>query len=420
MIGRVLAAPAAARTWREAAFLPAGLVAATPGFALVLLAAVAVPLSVLTIGLPLLVVVLFLSRAWCGVHRWLFRVLLGRTWVAPAPAGGTGLLGRARARLGDPAAWRSLAYSGIKLPLAAVSTYLAALLLAGGVVALTCPVWSRYSPTGWGLLDTGSWTSSWLVALPGLAGVLLFPWVVRGAVALDGLLASALLGAGGRDRRIGHLERGRADLAAEAAATLRRVERDLHDGAQAHLVAVGMTLSRIRERVDRLPPGDRPADLAEVAALTDAARATVASALTELRDVVRSIHPPALDAGLDTALQTLAARSPVPVDLRADTGRRASEPVETAAYFCVAELLANAARHADARRVGVAADDRDGVLTLRVTDDGRGGAVLRPGSGLAGLHRRVTALDGTLHLDSPAGGPTTVTVTLPTGREALP
>ena len=192
----------------------------------------------------------------------------------------------------------------------------------------------------------------------------------------------------------------------DAAALLRRVERDLHDGTQARLVALGVALSRIEHRAG----DDSLRDLAKEA------RGTVTDALAELRDIVRGLHPPALDDGLAVALASLAGRSAVPVDVTVELAGRPPDATASAVYFTVAELLTNVAKHAGATRTRVDLREDRGRLRLVVSDDGRGGARPDPsGTGLAGLARRAAALDGSLSIDSPAGGPTVVTVTLATG-----
>lgn len=214
----------------------------------------------------------------------------------------------------------------------------------------------------------------------------------------------ALLEPGPERARIAALEASRAALRADAAALLRRVERDLHDGPQARLVALGVTLSRIERRAGE----------PELRTMVAQARGAVVEALSELRDIVRGIHPPALDAGLSTAIETLAARSAVPVVVHVDLPRRPPPETESALYFSAAELLTNVAKHAAASRVRLDLRALGGMLRLTVTDDGDGGA--RPGgkgTGLAGLVRRAESLDGALWVDSPSGGPTTITVELP-------
>ncbi|MFF4649375.1 sensor histidine kinase [Streptomyces sp. NPDC001380] len=206
--------------------------------------------------------------------------------------------------------------------------------------------------------------------------------------------------------RVQHLTASRADAVGDQAAELRRIERDLHDGAQARLVAIGMTLGTIEHLMDTDAPAAR-------ALLADARQASH-KALQELRDLVRGIHPPVLaERGLADAVRALALDSPLPVEVCADLPERPPAPVEAAAYFCVCELLANAAKHSGARQVWVDLLHRAGSLRITVTDDGRGGADPARGSGLRGIGRRLGTFDGVLALSSPPGGPTTVTMELP-------
>ncbi|MGH8981513.1 MAG: sensor histidine kinase, partial [Acidimicrobiales bacterium] len=203
-----------------------------------------------------------------------------------------------------------------------------------------------------------------------------------------------------------------------AAARLRRIEQDLHDGAQAQMVAVVMRLGLAREHLGRAVAtcertnGDRALELRALE-LVDAAHRGAMEAITELRDLARGIHPAALREGLDAALRGLAARSDVPVELVVDLPERPSASIETIAYFCAAELLTNVAKHTTARHVRLDARHRSGHVTLRVSDDGTGGAHVEAGGGLDGLAARVKTVDGTLQIDSPPGGPTVVTVALP-------
>ena len=262
---------------------------------------------------------------------------------------------------------------------------------------------------GWvvGDFHFDTWQRSLLVALAGAVLLLLAPPAVRLAARLDVAALRALLGPRPRDARIRDLEESRSYAVEDAAATLRRIERDLHDGAQVQLISLTMTLAALKETL----PADAPGATRD---LVDAAHTGARAAVSDLRELVRGIHPAVLDKGLDAALATLAARSPVPAELDTDLPQRPSAAIESIAYFCVSELLANATRHTAARHVTVAATEPgDGTVRLAVTDDGDGGARLRPGGGLAGLAERVRTVDGDIHLEGPAGGPTTVTVTLP-------
>jgi signal transduction histidine kinase len=392
-----------ARTWREFGYVVTGVIVAVPTFVLAVLGLVSSALSVLTIGLPLLLAVLALARFTGRYFRGPARLWLGWDWPAPAPLGARGPLRRVRAVLGDPAGWRALAYCFAKFPINLVAAYGAVIAVVVVPIGLTAPLWQRASPTLWGLWEAHTWGRAWWLFLQAVAVLLVLPWFLRLLVALDRLLVHALLAPSRESRRIAELEAGRAALQQDAAALLRRVERDLHDGTQARLVSLGVALSRIEHRTTD------PALLELIAG----ARGTVTDALTELRDIVRGMHPPALDDGLAVALSTLAARSAVPAEVTVTLTARPPDATASALYFAVAELLTNVARHASATRVRINLHTADNHLKLAVTDNGHGGAAQGAGTGLAGLARRAAALDGTLAVDSPHGGPTTVTMTLP-------
>jgi signal transduction histidine kinase len=229
-------------------------------------------------------------------------------------------------------------------------------------------------------------------------------WPALGLALLAGLSAAGLYGQ--REHRIRRLEETRAGAVDVQESELRRIERDLHDGAQARLVALGMSLGRAEQALDEDPDAVRRL-LAE-------ARQGAGEALADLRDLARGIRPPILtDRGLEPAISALTSRTPLPVTLSVDLDpARYESAVETAAYFTVAEALANAIKHAEAERIQIQLASRDGLLLVEVADDGKGGAD-PSGPGLVGLRQRAEALDGTLRVQSPAGGPTTVTVELP-------
>jgi signal transduction histidine kinase len=198
----------------------------------------------------------------------------------------------------------------------------------------------------------------------------------------------------------------RAETVDTQAGELRRIERDLHDGAQARLVSLGMSLGLAEQLLH-----DDPQAVHE---LLVEARESTASALTELRDLVRGIHPPILaDRGLDGALKALALVNPIPTTVETRLPGRLPAPVESAAYFAVTEVLSNAIKHANAEHIGIVVEFVAGELTMRVFDDGRGGASIDSGTGLRGIARRLAAFDGTLAVDSPPGGPTEIRMSLP-------
>jgi len=408
-VAAILTAPVAARTWRSLGYTLLSLLVAVPAFVLAVLGLAAAALSVVFVGLPLLAAVLAGARVSVRSFRWPARTLLGWTWADPAPLAGRGPGRKAVAVLADGRAWRALAYSFLRLPLAAATAYVTIAALGIGLVSLTCPLWSAV----WMWAELKSWWDSWTVATGGALVLLVFPWLLWLLVRLDRLLVDALLTPGPAARRIARLESSRATLTADAATTLRRLERDLHDGTQARLVSLGVALSRIERRLDRLS-----GDTSEIRDLVGTARASVTEGLAELRDIVRGIHPPALDDGLATALSTLASRSGIPVDVDVSLRTPPTDAAASTVYFAAAELLTNAARHAAAHRVSLRLVEEAGSLRLIVTDDGRGGAAAAAtadGTGLSGLAHRAEALDGRLEVHSPPGGPTTVTMTLPGG-----
>ena len=400
-----------ARPWRELAYLVAGVFVGLPTFVLAVVGIVTAVASVLTIGLPLLVGVLALARLTPRYFRGPARTLLGWDWADPPPLPASTFWRRVRALPSDSTAWRALAYCLARWPLMVAGAYPGLLGVVLGPVAVLYPLWWPLLPDGFQAFSEDTWAGTWWIALQGLALLLVLPWWLRLVVLFDRFLARALLHPSRSQQRIAELEAGRAALRSDAAALLRRVERDLHDGTQARLVALGLTLSRIESRST-----DEP-----VRVLAADARVTITEALAELRDIVRGMHPPALDDGLDVALSTLAARSAVPAEVTVSLATRPPDATASALYFAVAELLTNVARHSGASRVRIDLHTNESGLRLTVTDNGRGGACLRaPGSspprsgtGLAGLARRAAALDGSLTVDSPAGGPTVVTMILP-------
>ena len=259
-------------------------------------------------------------------------------------------------------------------------------------------------------------------AAAGLGGVTLTAWVLGDSVAYRyrrvyyaSLEERAARAEAERDaqariaaaaERARELQDTRARAVDESAARLRRIERDLHDGAQVRLAALAMTLGEIKENLEQA--GDD-----RTLALAGAAHQNAKDTLAELRDLARGIHPPVLDRGLGPALGILAGTSAIPVALTVAVTERPSPAIEAMAYFCTAELLANVTKHSGARHVTISVAEPGSGLTLTVTDDGDGGARLVPGGGLAGLLERVQTVDGRLEVDSPPGGPTIVTIELP-------
>jgi signal transduction histidine kinase len=360
-----------------------------------------------------------LARGLGAVHRFLAARLLGQRIGAPPPV----RPGRIFGWLRDGAGWRAVAYLIVKPPVAIFEGY-AVFCWSVGLVDMTYPFWWRlfrnHPPqvhldpvpvlTPFGSFRVATFPGAFAAFGAGLAMLLAAGWIARAATRLDLALMRGLLGPGRLAQRVRDLEHSRALAVDDSAALLRRVERDLHDGAQVRLAALAMNLGRAREELGEA--GDPP-DLAHARELVRSAHRNAKDALVELRDLARGIHPPVLDNGLADALASLAAGSAVPVRLDTDIPVRPTPAIETIAYFCAAELLANAAKHSRANRIGVRVLGRGGALVLHVDDDGIGGADPVRGSGLSGLAHRVSTVDGRLDIASPVGGPTRIAVELP-------
>jgi signal transduction histidine kinase len=315
--------------------------------------------------------------------------------------------------LTDPATWRDLAWL---IPGAVVGLGLGVLSLAiplygvEGIVLLPLWIWLGTGSYGYGAIWPIESIGDGFLSLPQgalilLLGLALAPWLRR----VDARFAALFLAptrAAELRLRVTHLTETRADTVDAQAAELRRIERDLHDGAQARLVSLGMTIGLAEELVERDPAAARKL-LAE-------ARDTSGAALVELRHLVRGIHPPVLaERGLDGAVRALAMSLPIPVAVDGSLPGRPETPVESAAYFAVAEALTNVVRHSAARSAWVSLGHDGRALFLMVGDDGVGGADPGTGTGLRGIERRLAAFDGTMTLSSPLGGPTVVTMELP-------
>ena len=292
---------------------------------------------------------------------------------------------------------------------------------------IVCLLGSAVAVARWSPAHGAYAGSAVLVAAVGLGGVALAAWVLGDSVAYRYRRAyyavvearAAQLEAE-RDaqariaaaaERARELQDKRARAVDESAARLRRIERDLHDGAQVRLAALAMMLGEIKENLDQARGGADDDD--NVRTLVDAAHRNAKETLAELRDLARGIHPSVLDRGLAVALPALADTVSIPVDVTVRTATRASPAIEAIAYFCSAELLANIAKHSGASRAAIDMSDDRGRILMTVTDNGGGGAWPAPGGGLAGLRERVQTVDGRLDIDSPSGGPTTITIELP-------
>ncbi|MGX1030924.1 sensor domain-containing protein [Streptomyces sp. SAI-097] len=313
--------------------------------------------------------------------------------------------------LRDPATWRDIGW----LPLDMTAGFVTALLTAFLALyplegfAIGAGLW-RVLPDGYwyGFVRVTDQTSALYAAALGAVLLLAAFWLTPLLLRAHFRLTGAILGSGQGElaERVRVLTETRRDAVDTSAAELRRIERDLHDGAQARLVAVGMDLGTIEALLEK-----DPAKARELLAQT---RQSSADALTELRDLVRGIHPPVLaERGLGDAVRALALRLPVTVEVEVDLPGRAEAPVESAAYFAVSEILTNAVKHSGADRIWIDLHHEEGRLRVSVTDNGKGGALIGAGSGLAGVERRLGTFDGVLAVSSPAGGPTMVTMEIP-------
>ncbi|MGB7052755.1 MAG: sensor domain-containing protein [Acidimicrobiales bacterium] len=425
---RVLREPFTRRPWTELAFylVSGGLAVVGIGF-VGLTMVTGVALAVTFFGLAVLALSIRSARGICGWNRALARSILGMQINDPeAFVGRPGFLGWLQSTLRDRVGWRAVGYLAVKVPWTALGFYVAFSLWWDAFACLAHPFLSSGAvsppvfglernvfPPGYFAVNSAGVFHGLAILVSGAVFLLAAPWAMRGFVNVDRMLMRGLLGPDPMAARVRSLEQARSQTVDASAATLRRIERDLHDGTQAQLVALAMRLGMAKEKLG----ASDDIDLDRVRALVDEAHRGAKEAIAELRDIARGIHPPALDIGLEGALATLSARSAVPAELSVDIQARPTPAIEAIAYFCVAELLANVAQHAYASRASVSCAQQGTWLRLVVRDDGRGGAQLSSvgssSSGLAGLIDRVHAVDGRLYLVSPPGGPTVVTVDLP-------
>jgi signal transduction histidine kinase len=418
-------APWSPRSWRQALYLAGGIPAQ---IALLFVLAIPVMLGKAKKVAPLMplwliLVLLVLPPVLTTMHRHRLRATAGLEIPRPPRRGNrwtsAGLVAYVRAK----STWRQIGYhfaAGPLLAAAAIATL--AMWLAGAMYALVYVY-------GWGLSG-----DSWLrrgvthrlslgfahpVGIPvdayltaaGIAGLMIAPWATAGVVALDTRVSRALLGpsrAEELEHRVEQLAQTRAGVVDAADAERRRLERDLHDGTQQRLVSLAMNLGMAKAET---------ATVEEAHLAIAEAHEEAKAALTELRNLIRGLHPPVLeDRGLDAALSGVAARMPVPVRLTVDVPRRPSPTIEAVAYFVVSEGLTNITKHAQASQAEVFVQRTGDRLHIIVTDDGVGGADPARGTGLTGLAKRAASVDGTLEIASPPGGPTLLTVDLPCNR----
>ncbi|MEV0096568.1 sensor domain-containing protein [Streptomyces sp. NPDC050738] len=416
-----LRAPIEARTWREFGYLLLSFPISIVTFVFsITMFSMGIGMAITFVGIPILAAGLALCRGFGAMERARARGLLKLDVADPKPVRSRtgGPLSWMGAVLKSGTSWRHLIYTLLHMPWATFAFSVSVALFTWGWGLFTYPLWQWVFPMyagQAGLQLYGDHNHSVYLNNPfeialtsavGLVFVLATPWIIRGLTSVDRLLVTSLLGASRLDSRVTELESDRGVVVDTAAADLRRIERDLHDGAQARLVALAMDLGLAKEKLTQDPEA--------AAKMVDEAHGEVKVALQELRDLARGIHPAVLtDRGLDAALSAVASRCTVPVSVEVDLPYRPAAAIEGIAYFTVSELLQNISKHARATRATVDVWRVDDRVMLVVTDDGKGGARLDAGSGLAGLAERLDAVDGLLVVDSPVGGPTTVTAQLP-------
>ncbi|PSM38838.1 histidine kinase [Streptomyces dioscori] len=416
-----LRAPVEARSLREFVYVMLSLPLSIFMFTFaVTMMSLGAGLLITFLGVPVLAAGLAGCRALGALERARARVLLGVDVAAPEPLRmrKRSPMGWMGATLRSGASWRHLVYTVIHFPWAVFAFSVAITLWTTGWTMLTYPLWFWVFPMSGGqdglqlygdeghriYLDNPFEIT--VTALVGLLLTLATPWIIRSLTLVDRLLVGGLLGPSKLATRVVELESDRGVVVDTAAADLRRIERDLHDGAQARLVALAMDLGLAKEKLAEDPEA--------AARMVGEAHGEVKTALQELRDLARGIHPAVLtDRGLDAALSSVASRCTVPVQVEVDLPARPAPAIEGIAYFTVSELLQNISKHSRATRATVDVWRIENRLMLQVVDNGVGGADAGAGSGLAGLAGRLDAVDGILVVDSPAAGPTRVTAELP-------
>jgi signal transduction histidine kinase len=384
--------------------------------ALVLLCVLTTALGVAIVGVGMVLLLLFvpLNQQLANVHRRLAGRILGihieRPYLSTKSVSGFGLLKR---WVADPARWRDFTWTYVSVSVGWALSWISFGLGLGVIWYLVFPFVYWVAPDGvfdmnYGFfkLDTQAeafYEWAWLLVAFSLWWWLL-PVLMRWRAELDRAMLSPTREV--LERRVAEVSQSRAETIDHSAAELRRIERDLHDGAQARLVALGMNLGMAQEMLATDPDG--------AAAMLAEARTVTTSALSDLRSVVRGIHPPVLaDRGLAGAIQALALDMSLPVSVMITLSGRPAAPVESAVYFATSELLANIGKHSGATRAVIEVTHDGEALTVIVEDDGKGGATLSSGTGLAGVARRLAAFDGTMDVVSPVGGPTVVTLEVP-------
>ncbi|TDD89126.1 sensor histidine kinase [Actinomadura darangshiensis] len=408
-------------TWRSALYLGVSMAFGLGWFVVLVVGlALSAGLLIIWVGLPLLVLLMIAWRFGAMLERQLVRAAFGVRVPNPyrTPPQGRNPFARLKGMAGDPATWKDLGYLAVFFPVTLVEFVVSVTAwgAAGSLVFLPAVV----AVNGGAEVNAGYvsyWAGNPVEALPisliGLVFAVIAMYVTRAMAIGHSAWAALMLGPSPAQtenaalrKRTEHLQASRARGVDAAEFERRRIERDLHDGAQQRLLAVAMDIGRARAKLNDDPEGAR--------ALIEQAHSGTKEAISELRDLARGIYPAILtDRGLDPALSGLAGRAPVPVEVSVDLPERPPAAVESIAYFIVAESLANIAKYARATSASVRVVREDRWVVVEVIDNGMGGAVARPDGGLSGLADRAATIDGMLIVDSPAGGPTIIRADLP-------
>jgi signal transduction histidine kinase len=399
------------RIGADALYLLLGLVTSVVAFAAwVTGVTLSLTLGLLIVGFPVVILTFACFRWLADLERWRAALVLGERLPSAYRAAPPGrrIASRLKAAAHDPQRWKDVAYLALLSMVGFVWGVVWITLWGAAIGSVTLPAWWWAMPSDAQYMSftIDSWEESLGAAAFGVV-LLAVALLVQRPLAISQAQIARWLLAPSLAARVEQLTETRAGVVDAAAAELQRIERDLHDGAQARLVALTMDLGMAEERFDRDPESARE--------LVGEAREEARRALAELRDLARGMRPSLLaERGLGPAVVALTARSPVPATATVDIPVKLPVAVETAAWFVVSEALANAAKHSGAGRATVWLTQRDEELHVEVVDDGCGGAD-RGGAGLRGLAQRVAALDGSLEVHSPAGGPTVVRAVLPCG-----
>jgi signal transduction histidine kinase len=411
VLRRIAQLPLTPTPWKDLAYITLGQLSGIFALTWFLVGpVVSLSLIITLIGIPKLYGDLWVIRWWADGER-----LRGELAGVPVPRStrtwrGDGFLARLRSALADPMMWREMVWLILLFGIGTASFVTGLTGFAIGLGFLTLPAWGWSVPDGVqiGILTIHSVGGMVLfAAIAGPPACIAGAWILRGSAWVQAMLGKVLL-EGREEERIAELQVSRAGAVDAAAVELRRIERDLHDGAQARLVALAMEIGMAREQIERDPEG--------AARMLAGAHEDAKTALAELRDLARGIHPAILtDRGLDAAVSALAARCPVPCTVAIDVPGRMPAAIESAAYFTIAEALANVAKHSAASRCEISGRIEDDMLVVKIHDDGAGGLDEARGTGITGLRGRVEALDGKLLIASPKGKGTLLRAELPCG-----